>query len=65
MIYSKPKVKKRDFALDLAGLLGESQRQNIAQITDNIIGSLYKNIHHFIAYAKWAENSINVREALH
>ncbi|NES93139.1 MAG: IS701 family transposase, partial [Okeania sp. SIO2B9] len=55
----------RDFALDLAGLLGESQRQNIAQITDNIIGSLYKNIHHFIAYAKWAENSINVREALH
>ncbi len=30
-------------------------------MTDNIIGSSYHNIHHFLNYAKWQEDSINQR----
>jgi len=52
---------KKGFRYYLAGLLGESKRKNIAQMTDNIIGSSYHNIHHFISYAKWQEDSINER----
>lgn len=41
----------------LSWLLGESKHKNIAQITDNIIGYSYDNIHFFIIYAQWKNNS--------
>ena len=57
----KIKVKKKGFRYYLAGLLGESKRQNIAQITDNIIGSSYHNVHHFISKSKWSTSLVNER----
>ncbi len=71
-IYGKTKVKKavdpqrnahqdKGFRYYLAGLLGESKRKNIAQMTDNIIGSSYHNVHHFISKSKWSASLINER----
>lgn len=55
------KGQKKGFRCYLAGLLGESKRKNIAQITDNIIDSSYHNVHHFIGNAKWNGSEINER----
>ncbi len=51
----------KGFRYYLAGLLGESKRKNIAQITDNIIGSSYHNVHHFISKSKWSTSLVNER----
>lgn len=55
------KGQKNGFRYYLAGLLGESKRKNIAQISDNIVDSTYQKIHHFIARAKWNLNDVNSR----
>jgi hypothetical protein len=55
------KGKKTGFRCYLAGLLGESKRKNIVQITDNIIGSSYHNVHHFIGKSKWNADDVNER----
>ncbi len=55
------KGQKKGFRCYLAGLLGESKRKNISQITDNIIGSSYHNIHHFISESKWSTKNLNER----
>ncbi len=57
----KTKGQKKGFRYYLAGLLGESKRKNIAQMTDNIIGSSYHNVHHFISKSKWSASLINER----
>lgn len=57
----KTKGQKKGFRYYLAGLLGESKRKNIAQMTDNIIGSSYHNVHHFISKSKWSALKINER----
>lgn len=53
--------QKKGFRYYLAGLLGESKRKNIAQMTDNIIGSSYHNVHHFISKSKWSTPLVNER----
>ena len=53
--------KKTGFRCYLAGLLGESKRKNIVQITDNIVGSYYHNVHHFIGKSKWNADDVNER----
>ena len=55
------KGKKTGFRCYLAGLLGESKRKNIVQITDNIVGSSYHNVHHFIGKSKWNADEVNER----
>ena len=55
------KAKKKGFRCYLAGLLGESKRKNIAQITNNIVGSSYYNVHHFIGKSKWNADNVNER----
>ena len=57
----KNQGQKKGFRYYLAGLLGESKRKNIAQITDNIIGSSYHNVHHFISKSKWSASKVNER----
>ena len=57
----KSKGQKKGFRYYLAGLLGESKRKNIAQMTDNIIGSSYHNVHHFISKSKWSASKVNER----
>jgi hypothetical protein len=53
--------QEKGFRYYLAGLLGESKRKNIAQMTDNIIGSSYHNVHHFISKSKWSTSLVNER----
>jgi len=53
--------QKKGFRYYLVGLLGESKRKNIAQMTDNIIGSSYHNVHHFISQSKWSASKVNER----
>ena len=53
--------QKKGFRYYLAGLLGESKRKNIAQMTDNIIGSSYHNVHHFISKSQWSASKVNER----
>ena len=57
--YGKLRVKKKGFRYYLAGVLGESQRKNIAQMTNNIIGESYNNIYHFISFSAWDEQLVN------
>ncbi|NEQ74808.1 MAG: transposase [Okeania sp. SIO2C9] len=47
----KTKAQTKGFCYYLAGLLGESKRKNIAQMTNNFIGASYNNIYHFISFA--------------
>ena len=60
----KTKAQKKGFRYYLAGLLGESKRKNITQITNNLVGATYDNIYHFISFAEWNESLLNVSEAL-
>jgi DDE superfamily endonuclease len=53
--------QEKGFRYYLVGLLGESKRKNIAQMTDNIIGSSYHNVHHFISKSKWSTSLVNER----
>ena len=57
----KTKGQKKGFRYYLAGLLGESKRKNITQMTDNIIGASYNNVHHFISKSKWSASKVNER----
>lgn len=57
----KTQGQKKGFRYYLAGLLGESKRKNIAQMTDNIIGSSYHNVHHFLSKSKWSASQVNER----
>ncbi|MGL6344172.1 MAG: IS701 family transposase [Waterburya sp.] len=57
----KNQGQKKGFRYYLAGLLGETKRKNIAQMTDNIIGSSYHNVHHFISKSKWSSSKVNER----
>ncbi len=61
IIYLKPACQKKGFRYYLAGLLGESKRKNIAQMTNNLVGASYDNIYHFISQAKWDEKLLNDR----
>ena len=57
----KSQGQKKGFRCYLAGLLGESKRKNISQITDNIVGCSYHNVHHFIGTSKWNIDDLNER----
>lgn len=57
----KTQGQKKGFRYYLAGLLGESKRKNITQMTDNIIGSSYHNVHHFISKSQWSASKVNER----
>ena len=57
----KNQGQKKGFRYYLAGLLGESKRKNIAQMTDNIIGSSYHNVHHFLSKSSWSASEVNER----
>ena len=57
----KTKGQKKGFRHYLGGLLGESKRKNITQMTNNFLDASYNNIYHFISFANWDENLINER----
>ena len=55
------KAQKRGFRHYLAGLLGESERKNLTQMSDNAVGVVYHQLHHFLTEAPWSAVAINER----
>ena len=54
-------VQRREFRNYLGGLLGESERKNIAQISQNYVGVYYHKLHHFLTDYPWDANCVNER----
>ncbi len=57
----KTKAQKTGFRQYIGGLLGESERKNLTQRSDNAIGVVYNRLHHFLTDAPWEESKINER----
>jgi SRSO17 transposase len=55
------KAQKRGFRHYFAGLLGESERKNLTQMSDNAVGVVYHQLHHFLTEAPWSAVAINER----
>jgi SRSO17 transposase len=52
-------AQREHFRSYLAGLLGEVQRKNVAQIAASSIGVSYTNLHHFIHNSPWDAQELN------
>jgi SRSO17 transposase len=50
---------KNGFRHYLGGLLGESERKNLTQISENAIGVVYNRLHHFLTDAPWSASQVN------
>ena len=57
----KTQAQKSGFRHYLGGLLGESERKNLTQMTENSVGVIYNRLHHFLTEAKWSAMSVNER----
>jgi SRSO17 transposase len=55
------KAQKTGFRHYLGGLLGESDRKNLTQMSDNAVGVVYKRLHHFMTDAPWDDSKVNER----
>lgn len=55
------KAQKQGLKNYLAGLLGESERKNLEQISNNLVGASYNRVHHFLTESPWLPDSINNR----
>ncbi|AFY91302.1 transposase, IS4 family protein (plasmid) [Chroococcidiopsis thermalis PCC 7203] len=54
-------AQRREFRNYLAGLLGESERKNIFQMSSHAVGVTYHKLHHFLTEAPWSAEEINER----
>jgi SRSO17 transposase len=54
-------AQKKGFRHYLGGLLGESERKNIAQMSNNAVGVVYHQLHHFLTEATWDAERLNER----
>jgi SRSO17 transposase len=57
----KTQAQKTGFRHYLGGLLGESARKNLTQLSDNNLGVIYNRLHHFLTDAPWSASKINER----
>lgn len=55
------KAQKREFRNYLGGLLGESERKNLLQMSGNAVGVNYHRLHHFLTDAPWSASKVNER----
>ena len=55
----KTKAQKRELRHYLGGLLGESERKNLTQISDNAVGVEYEPLHHFMTDSPWSWSKMN------
>ena len=53
------KAQRRELRNYLGGLLGESERKNISQISKNNVGSSYHKLHHFLTDSPWDKSAVN------
>ena len=54
-------AQKKGFRHYLGGLLGESERKNITQMSNNAVGVVYHRLHHFLTEATWDAERLNER----
>ena len=54
-------AQKKGFRHYLGGLLGESERKNITQMSNNAVGVVYHQLHHFLTEATWEAERLNER----
>ena len=54
-------AQKREFRHYLGGLLGESERKNPAQMTNNAVGVSYHSFRHFLVRSVWSADRVNER----
>jgi SRSO17 transposase len=54
-------AQRKEFRYYLGGLLGESERKNLSQITRNTLDASYHGLRHFLVRANWGEEAINER----
>ncbi|MGK7925438.1 MAG: IS701 family transposase [Spirulina sp.] len=57
----KTKAQKQGFRHYVGGLLGESERKNLTQMSDNAVGVVYNRLHHFLTESPWEAHQINQR----
>lgn len=55
------KKQREYFRIYLGGLLGESQRKNLAQIASNTVEGSYNSLRHFLNEAPWEAEALNNR----
>jgi SRSO17 transposase len=55
------KAQKTGFRHYLAGLLGESERKNLTQLSKDAVGVSYHRLHHFLTAAPWDAELLNAR----
>ena len=55
------KAQKTGFRHYLAGLLGESERKNLTQLSKDAVGLSYHRLHHFLTEAPWDAEVLNER----
>ncbi len=60
-------AQRQGFRMYLGGLLGESERKNLAQIASNTVDGSYNSLRHFLNDAPWEETGLNNRrlEVMH
>jgi hypothetical protein len=54
-------AQKKGFRHYLGGLLGESERKNLTQMSHNAVGVVYHQLHHFLTEATWNAEKVNER----
>jgi len=54
-------AQKKGFRHYLGGLLGESERKNLTQMSNNAVGVAYHSLHHFLTEATWDAQQVNER----
>jgi hypothetical protein len=54
-------AQKKGFRHYIGGLLGESERKNLTQMSNNAVGVVYHQLHHFLTEATWDEKKVNER----
>ena len=61
MIYWELKLKKENLDTIKGGLLGESERKNVSQMSSDAVEVTYHKLHHFLTEATWSADKINER----
>ena len=54
-------AQKKGFRHYVGGLLGESERKNLTQISNNAVGVIYHQLDHFLTEATWDAQKVNER----
>jgi SRSO17 transposase len=54
-------AQKKGFRHYLGRLLGESERKNLTQMSNNAVGVVYHQLHHFLTEAAWGSEKVNER----